>query len=345
MLMNFFQVNNIKMEHEPDLNQYNSNLITTKCSVCSKTFSTKKNLTNHRMTFHLKQFPFKCMYPNCTKAYSISSRLKVHMHTHTNHKPFQCSKCSKSFLEKGYLKTHLKFHLPQRPFACVICTKTYKTKGHLKDHIQIQHEGMRKYHCTLCTKRFGRSSTLKSHYRTHTGKKNIKCPINFCGHYFFEKGNMEIHYKRHLKRMQIKSMNMPIDIIPPDEKLNSHSIYQNMTSTCSNDTLFNKGIDEINSNICIVKKCKKIKNSNSNNNNFYDKHTLISNFQSDLMQNRIIISSQLDNKSIYETNNRNGSNTGNQGNAINNVNEFHLSESDQDDNDNDGNNSFHFSFL
>lgn len=112
--------------------------------------------------------------------------------------------CDKSFNEKGNLKTHISFHSGKRPFTCSICNKTYKTNGHLKDHISIQHLSIRKFKCHICDKSFGRGSTLKAHLRTHTGEKRYKCKISFCNKFFAEKGNMETHYKRHLKKLGLK---------------------------------------------------------------------------------------------------------------------------------------------
>ena len=171
------------------------------CHICHKPFSTLGNMRNHIITIHENYRPFKCTYPFCNKGYSIESRYQVHLRTHIGAKPFLCQICNKSFNEKGNLKTHLRFHSELRPFKCPHCTKCYKTNGHLKDHIEIQHNLIKKYFCQYCNKKFGRISTLKAHIRTHTGEKKYKCKMEGCDKWFAEKGNMEIHYKRHLRKL------------------------------------------------------------------------------------------------------------------------------------------------
>ena len=171
------------------------------CQICKKTFSTLGNMRNHLLTIHQNYRPYKCEFPGCDKRYSILSRYQVHIRTHEGKKPFICQICNKSFNEKGNLKTHLRFHSELRPFQCPHCNKSYKTNGHLKDHIEIQHNKIKKYVCDICNKKFGRISTLKAHIKTHTGEKNFKCKLEGCDKYFAEKGNMEIHYKRHLKKI------------------------------------------------------------------------------------------------------------------------------------------------
>ena len=204
------------------------------CEICKKTFSTTGNLRNHIMTMHQNIRPFECPFPGCDKKYSIQTRLQVHYRTHIGKKPYICSFCSKAFNEKGNLKTHERFHSEIRPFKCNECSKTYKTNGHLKDHIEIYHKQIKKFECEYCNKKFGRISTLKSHIKTHTGEKNFKCNVEGCNQFFAEKGNMEIHYKRHLKRL-MNNNNIK------NNKFNFIHIEGNSTITrpSSNFTLYN----------------------------------------------------------------------------------------------------------
>ena len=255
------QITKLIKNEEQNQNITNSNVFISKtentnqknyCSLCKKSFSTMGNLRNHIMTIHENQKPFKCPFPNCEKKYSSNIRLNVHIRTHTGIKPFKCNICHKSFNENGNLKTHERFHSELRPFKCDKCSKTYKTNGHLKDHIEIQHLKIRKFECKYCEKKFGRISTLKAHIRTHTGEKNYKCHIDGCNKFFAEKGNMEIHYKRHLKRINNENF----------LKNQFNNINGSITRPSSNSTLFNLHNNNIFSSFN-----NQISIQNNNNNN------------------------------------------------------------------------------
>ena len=175
------------------------------CEKCNKLFSTHSSLRIHIMTIHENNRPFKCTFPDCTKAYISKAKLIIHERTHTRIKPFVCEICKKSFNEKGNLKTHFKLHSGIRPFKCSLCDKSYKSKGHLKDHIEIQHHKIKKFYCQFCNKNFGRMSALNVHTRVHTKEKKFKCKFESCGKRFIDKRNMENHYKSHLKNLNQKA--------------------------------------------------------------------------------------------------------------------------------------------
>ena len=172
------------------------------CTLCKKEFATSTVLKNHIETFHNKNFPFKCPFEGCDKKYSVESRLKIHIQTHSSEKPFVCDICQKAFHLKADLKSHIKTHSKDRLFQCNLCGKTYKTEAHLKEHTNITHKGVKNYHCQMCGKSFGKSSTLNAHIRSHNGEKKVKCLLESCNKFFTEKGNMMAHYKRHLKALE-----------------------------------------------------------------------------------------------------------------------------------------------
>ena len=272
---------NISLESEPKKLQPSSKKSEKKflCKICLKNFSTKGNLKNHINTIHNNYYPFKCPYSNCSHSYSNKSRLEVHIRTHTGIKPFQCNLCNKFFNEKGNLKTHINFHKNIRTFQCKICNKKYKTNGHLKDHIQIQHLKIKKFKCEKCGCLFGRKSSLNSHMKIYTGNKMYVCEIKGCGKKFYEKGNMKMHYKRHLKKLEkINNKNNDNININNNNNKNNNNNYNN-NNINNNDNIINiknnnnNNIEMIENNVNFIQ-CltddEFINIENNNNNNKYN---------------------------------------------------------------------------
>ena len=307
------------------------------CPICNKIFSTLGNMRNHIMTIHQNYRPFKCTFPGCNKSYSIESRYQVHLRTHNGQKPFMCQICNKTFNEKGNLKTHLRFHSELRPFKCPNCSKRYKTKGHLKDHVEIQHNLIKKYFCEFCNKKFGRISTLKAHIRTHTGEKKYKCKIEGCEKWFAEKGNMEIHYIRHLKKLnkneenfkirkkygeknieidyenkikealdRLKNVNNKIKINNKNyEKILSDKNNNNYNLLNSKDNLLiNNFVDKnyvYNSGLNNVNTpFQKKDNNNINSNNFNNNINNVSRNSNNLNKEKNFVNSEIENKNIFQ---------------------------------------------
>lgn len=132
------------------------------CEICSKTFTTKSNLSYH-LTTHTQDFQVQCEL--CGKWLKNKVCLRKHMtiHSETKH---NCDKCNYSSANKQCLINHQKVHhSEEKPFRCEHCGNSFKLKNTLINHVNGMHKGIRKYHCEFCSKTFVSSGNCKfSHF-------------------------------------------------------------------------------------------------------------------------------------------------------------------------------------
>ena len=78
----------------------------------------------------------------CSKAFTTSGILDVHMRTHSGEKPYVCKTCDKEFATSGTLARHKNTHLwvKLKPHVCVTCNKAFTRSNDLKRHME-KHKG------------------------------------------------------------------------------------------------------------------------------------------------------------------------------------------------------------
>ena len=134
-----------------------------KCDTCSRSFSQKGDLKNHKRT-HTGEKPYKCKV--CPKSFSLLSNVKRHQRVHTGIKPYECETCDKRFTQRVALESHERTHTGEVPFECIDCGKRFSQRCSLNVH-QRFHTGMKPYSCKICDKTFAHHKMYKQHEASH----------------------------------------------------------------------------------------------------------------------------------------------------------------------------------
>ncbi|CAM1505293.1 Fc.00g109300.m01.CDS01 [Cosmosporella sp. VM-42] len=142
-----------------------------------------------------------CTWPGCPKTFNRPARLRDHLNSHTNSRPFKCpyAGCDKDYIEDKHLKQHIKaVHTLERKHVCPRegCGKSFVTGTRLKRH-QAVHEGEERFRCQDCGQSFRKKETLSKHVRKdHRGLPAHQCPEEDCDAAFDSKPALKRHRER-----------------------------------------------------------------------------------------------------------------------------------------------------
>ncbi|KAG5661566.1 hypothetical protein KAF25_005688 [Fusarium avenaceum] len=141
--------------------------------------------TTPRTKFPSDYKTLACTWPGCPKTFNRPARLRDHLNSHTNSRPFKCpyDDCDKDYIEDKHLKQHIKaVHTLERKHVCPKdgCGKSFVTGTRLKRH-QAVHEGEERFRCQDCGQSFRKKETLSKHVRKdHQGLPALQCPEPGC---------------------------------------------------------------------------------------------------------------------------------------------------------------------
>lgn len=147
----------------------------------------------------LKTLP--CTWPGCPKTFNRPARLRDHLNSHTNSRPFKCTYdgCDKDYIEDKHLKQHVKaVHTNERKHVCQRegCGKSFVTGTRLKRH-QAVHEGADRFRCPDCGQSFRKKETLHKHVlKEHKGESPHQCAEPGCDAKFESKGALKRHHQK-----------------------------------------------------------------------------------------------------------------------------------------------------
>ena len=156
------------------------------CTLCDKTFRTKKHLANHVFIKHKEKESMQCNSKSddiqCTYETTSVSNLNKHkkrVHEKIAIPPnFACSSCDFKTASKFSLKRHnvsckKSVELLPHEISCTQCRKTFSTQKALSRHTKVHSKDKpdisNTASCVVCQKTFAKSYNLKRHQQAAHG--------------------------------------------------------------------------------------------------------------------------------------------------------------------------------
>ena len=206
-------------DSEMDTNDVNLN----KCHICSKTFKSVEELSDHSNTHRVKDF----ICDKCGIECETEPELNDHFKTYTDNALFMCNQCDKQFHTKQSLQTHketihirltqiqaVRFNDDQMEVdnesqntelskTCNQCGNKFKNSNDLKAHVDIEHDqdlcskgddDDGDYTCKHCYFQTNTKVSLQSHRKSaHPNDGSYQC--KFCDMNFHSKQSLNKHLK------------------------------------------------------------------------------------------------------------------------------------------------------
>ena len=98
-------------------------------NMCSSHGTSQPASCNDRVSASDTDRRFACVI--CNKLVH-TYRMRRHMQSHADDRPFSCDICPRKFLESRRLTEHMRSHSGERPFACYVCNRQFGRSGNLK---------------------------------------------------------------------------------------------------------------------------------------------------------------------------------------------------------------------